>query len=427
MIRISIRYSIILAEINVNLYKKTILISVSAVFSLPLMASETPSMEQMWKLIQQQQKVLEAQKIEISRLKNTSQLNEEKIEATSIALEESDKSYGKAKEWFNKTSVGGYGEMHYNNLDNQKTGGSDIDEIDLHRFVLFLDHEFSDELRFVSELEVEHDVAGDGSNGAVEVEQAYIEYDFNDNHSAKAGVFLMPFGIINETHEPTTFYGTERNPVEKNIIPSTWWEGGASVSSHYESGISTDVSITSGLYLKESKSFKIRKGRQKVSNAKADSGAFAGRVKYTGVAGLELSLSGYYQDDYNQGESNSSDSLSGFESHAIYHLNDFTIKTLYARWSLDGDKAKNIGADTQKGWYVEPSYKFTEKLGLFVRYNEWDNAAGNSQDSKYQQTDFGLNYWLHEGVVLKADYQNQSAPNGKNEYDGFNLGVGYQF
>ena len=25
-------------------------------------------------------------------------------------------------------------------------------------------------------------------------------------------LFLLPLGIINETHEPTTFYGVERNP-----------------------------------------------------------------------------------------------------------------------------------------------------------------------------------------------------------------------
>lgn len=391
------------------------------------MASKTPSMEEMWKLIQQQQKTLEAQKQEITRLKNTSQNNEEKIEATTIALEDSNKSYGKAKEWFNKTSIGGYGELHYNNWDNKKKGGSDKDELDLHRFVLFFGHEFNDKLRFFSELEVEHSISGDGQNGEVELEQAYIEYDFNDHYSAKAGVFLMPFGILNETHEPPTFYGTERNPVEKNIIPSTWWEGGLALNSKFENGLSTDISLTSGLYLTAEDNFKIRNGRQKVSKAKADSGALAGRIKYTGYRGLELSISGYYQDDYNQGKTNNSDSLTAIETHAVYTSNDFTIKALYAFWDLDGDEAKDIGADSQTGWYIEPSYMLTDKLGVFARYNEWDNADGNSLDSKYTQIDFGLSYWLDEDVVLKADYQDQDAPAGKNEYDGFNLGIGYQF
>ncbi len=410
-----------------NIFSKLLLSSVIILFSVQVSASKTPSLEEMWQLVQKQQQVLEAQKAEIARLKQAAQKNEEKIEATTVALEESEKTYGKAAEWFNKTSIGGYGELHYNNLDNKTSGLDDKKEMDLHRFVLFFDHEFREDLRFISELEVEHAISGGDEDGEVEIEQAYVEYDLNDFNAAKAGVFLMPFGIINETHEPTTFYGTERNPVETNIIPSTWWEGGIGLSSHFENGFSTDVSVTSGLYLKESKNFKIRKGRQKSSKAYADSLGLSGRVKYTAIPGLELSLSGFYQDDYNQDRTDSSDSLTGYETHAVYSKDKFKIIALYANWSLDGDAAEAIGADKQDGWYIEPSYKFTEKLGVFARYNEWDNAAGGNGDSRFKQTDFGLNYWLDEGVVLKADYQNQSSPKGEDEFDGFNLGLGYQF
>ena len=61
------------------------------------------------------------------------------------------------------------------------------------------------------------------------------------------GLFLTPVGILNETHEPPTFYGVERNNVEKNIIPTTWWEGGAMVQHEIMDGLSTDLSVTSGL------------------------------------------------------------------------------------------------------------------------------------------------------------------------------------
>jgi hypothetical protein len=52
---------------------------------------------------------------------------------------------------------------------------------------------------------------------------------------------------MNETHEPPTFYGVERNDVEKNIIPTTWWEGGAMVEHEFMDGLSTKLAITSGL------------------------------------------------------------------------------------------------------------------------------------------------------------------------------------
>jgi hypothetical protein len=105
----------------------------------------------------------------------------------------------------------------------------------------------------------------------------------------------------------------------------------------------------------------------------------------------------------------------------------FGLRALYARWDLDGSGPESIGADEQMGYYIEPSYRFfNDKLGIFARYNQWDNAAGNSSDTEKQQWDVGLNWWPHEQVVLKADYQFQDNDDGR-EQDGFNLGVGYEF
>ena len=110
------------------------------------------------------------------------------------------------------------------------------------------------------------------------------------------------------------------------------------------------------------------------------------------------------------------------EAHARWNVSNLTLTALYATWDIDGVGASSTGKDTQDGGYVEASYKVTPKVGLFVRQNEWDN--GGTGDSSESQTDLGINYWPHENVVLKADYQIQD---GGKELDGFNLGVGYQF
>ena len=98
-------------------------------------------------------------------------------------------------------------------------------QIDFHRWVLFLNHRFNDSITLYSELELEHSLSGDGKNGEVELEQAYLDFAFGKGLHAKAGLFLLPVGILNETHEPNTFFGVERNPIEKEMIPTTWWEG----------------------------------------------------------------------------------------------------------------------------------------------------------------------------------------------------------
>jgi hypothetical protein len=322
--------------------------------------------------------------------------------------------------------LGGYGELHVNMLENQANGES-FNELDFHRFVLFFQHDFNDRLRFNSELEIEHAYSGEGKPGAVELEQAYVEYDWADNHSFKAGVFLVPVGLLNETHEPPTFYGVERNPVENRIIPTTWWEGGLAFTGGFGDAFRYDAAAHSGLFTTAGDGYAIRAGRQKTAKARFDSQAYTGRLRWLGIPGLEVAATVQYQEDISQ----ETDPLAGsaflYTGHVAWRRGHFGLRALYADWSLDGAGPEAVGADRQAGWYIEPSWRFNEQWGVFARYNQWDNQAGDRIDSAYTQWDFGVNYWLHPDVVFKLDYQDQDAPMGKKEMDGWNLGVGYQF
>ena len=371
-------------------------------------AFATEETQELRQVIEQQQKVL--QDLE-KRLAET----EERLEKTADTLDASATNKG-------ATTIGGYGELHYNNISDNLSG-KDKKQMDFHRFVLFFGHEFSDSTRFFSEVEVEHVISSSDAKGEVELEQAYIEHDFNDTFTGKAGLFLIPAGIMNETHEPPAFYGVERNPVEKDIIPATWWEGGVALNIKAAPGLAFDTSITSGLNVGED--YKIRGGRQKVSEAVAEDLAYSARVKYTAIPGLELAATAIYQSDLTQGRANvDTASATLLTAHGIYSTQGFTVKALYAQWDIDGQEAKALGRDKQEGYYIEPSYRINDNFGVFARYNAWDNNAGDDADTEITQTNFGVNYWLHENVVFKADYE---IVGGAKDADGFNLGVGYQF
>ncbi len=395
-------------------------------------ASPPASLDEMWEIIQRQQQEIDQLKQQLQttgqKIEQTEQKiqeTDEKVEATSLMVEEGNTST--TATWAENTQLGGYGELHYNNLQNDKPGGSDKKEMDFHRFVLFFWHKFSDKVRFFSELELEHSIAGDGKAGEVELEQAFIDYNISNQLTMRGGLFLLPIGIINETHEPPVFYGTERNPVEKNIIPATWWEGGAGITGRPLPGLQYDLAIHSGLEIDEVNGYNIRKSRNKVAKAAAENLAITGRLKYTGKKGLELASSLQYQDDMGQGQDSLVGSAILWEVHAIYAWQRFTVKALYARWDLDGEGPNVAGKDEQFGWYIEPSYKFNQYFGIFARYNFWDNSAGSDEDTEYTQLDIGLNYWLHPNAVVKLDYQIQDTPEGKDEFNGFNVGLGYQF
>jgi hypothetical protein len=326
----------------------------------------------------------------------------------------------------NGVHIGGYGEMHLNLING------DDNQIDYHRFVLFFGKEFNDKTRFFSELELEHSLAGDGKPGEVELEQAYIEHDFVANHSVKMGMFLLPIGLLNETHEPETFYGVERNNVEKNIIPTTWWEGGVAVTGRLAPGVSYDIAAHSGLNTGDGS---IRKGRQKVAEATANKAAYTARIKYTAVAGLELAASIQRQDDLLQGSGEEEVNGTLLTAHMAYLKDGIGLRALYAQWTLgdfiedhsvEGESlAKGEGATTQKGFYIEPSYRLGD-LGVFYRISRWDNQADADLGTDYQQQDAGFNYWLAPTVALKADYFRQTKDGDLNA-TGYNLGVGYSF
>jgi hypothetical protein len=213
--------------------------ALASVVAFPALADDPPSNQELHDLYKAQQ---------------------EQIDATADAVGNADS--GGSGAWYEKTHLGGYGELHFNFLEGS-SGAENKSEADFHRFVVFIEHQFSDKIRLISEIELEHALTTGDEPGEVELEQAFIEFDLPTNLTASAGLFLLPVGILNETHEPPTFYGVERNPVEKHIIPTTWWEGGGMLSRNFDNGFRTDVAVTTGLQTGrgEDDDFVIRDGR----------------------------------------------------------------------------------------------------------------------------------------------------------------------
>ena len=172
--------------------------------------------------------------------------------------------------------------------------------------------------------------------------------------------------------------------------------------------------------------FLPRSGRQKVSEATAEDPAATARIRYQGIPGLEVALSGQYQDDLTQGMGERARAWL-WEGHTVFQRGPFGLRALYAQWDIGGDGAKLIGRDEQYGWYVEPSWRINDQWGVFARYNRWDNGAGDSMDSKFRQIDVGFNYWLTEQVVLKLDYMDKDGPTSADDDRGVNAGVGFSF
>ena len=395
----------------------------------PSTAMDRPTtLDELWEIVRQQQAQIEALQAEVRAARDESATATQKAEAADAKVEATGEYLDTldAGEAASTTTIGGYGELHYNRFD---ADDGDSREIDFHRFVLFFGHQFTDRINFFSEVELEHSLAGDGAPGEVELEQAYVDYRLTDKLTAKTGLFLLPVGILNETHEPPTFYGVERNNVESIILPSTWWEAGAAINGHFGNGLSWDLAAHSGLAIPTDggSAFRVRSGRQKVAEANASDLAYTARLRYTGVPGLELAASYQYQSDPSQVAGDGLDSGRLFTAHAIVGRGAFGLRALYGAWEFSGAAVEAAGADSQDGWFIEPSYRLTEQWGVFARYEDVDGAR--DQD-RFNESVIGVNYWPTPGVVLKMDIRSREfdlpALEG-SDFDALDLGFGYSF
>jgi len=395
------------------------------------------TLEQLWAIVQQQQEqiselreALEATRTKLAGTETQVRVAEEQLDATADYIARVE-SAGSAS----RTSIGGYGELHYSDLDADDPDG-DFQELDFHRFVLSFGHQFSDRLRFFSELEVEHtlleDTADGDSGGEVALEQAFLEFDLNETHWLRAGLSLVPMGIINETHEPPTFYGVERNDVENIIIPATWSEAGVAAGGHYGNGLSWEFGLHSGLQMPTSGSsaFRVRSGRQNASSANADNLAYTLRLKYTGIAGLELAGGFQHQTDPSQQSGDGLDGGDLLSLHGIWRRGPLQVRALWAQWNLDGDAVELAEVDKQTGWYIEPSLRIDlagNDVGFYTRYEDLDGARSADQ---FEQWEVGFNYWPTTDVVVKFDYrdrQHDLDSEAGRDFKAVDLGIGYQF
>ncbi|MEQ1910594.1 MAG: hypothetical protein ABMA15_17370 [Vicinamibacterales bacterium] len=325
-------------------------------------------------------------------------------------------------------------------------------ELDFHRFVLLVTHRFSDRIRFVSEIELEHAfVEGLEEAGEIELEQAYVDFLLSPRFNVRAGMLLMPIGIINERHEPPVFYGVERPLAETVLLPTTWFDAGAGVHGELPHGWRYRVYLTAPLNAAEFTADEgIRNGRQKGGRSNIGRVATTGRIEFVGVRGLTAGASVW-------------SGSSGFEFRPLFDVPvrvwDADARYSRRRWEgraqfaqvtvsnagrLNDLRLKTTGvnpnvASTLRGGYLEGSYRVFSSatrgdVGAFVRYENVDTQfrmpEGFTPLKAFDRDAWvvGATYWPDPDIALKVDYvhqRNQSAV--VRAPRSFNIGLGWWF
>jgi hypothetical protein len=352
-------------------------------------------------------------------------------------------------------SIGGYGEVLYSNFASKNqsgapSGGEDI-VTDL-RAVMYLGYKFDQHFVLNTEIEYENAVVASDKGGEAEVEFAYIDYMHSPMFNARAGLVLIPSGLINQLHEPTAFLGARRPDVDDVIIPTTWREIGAgfygtcgpvSYQFYGVNGLNAAGYTSDG---------GIHEGSGEGSEALAQDWAFAGRVDFTAVPGLLVGAS-VFSGDSGQGHfTPAGEKISALttliEGHADWRWRGLWLRGIYAHTTIqqaslvnqlnnfEGDES--IGS-TQEGWYVQGGFDVLSlvsgsKMNLipFVRYEQYDTQKAvpvgyeSNPENDVHGLTLGAVYQPIPQIILKADWQQKhnAANTGVNVW---NVLLGYVF
>ena len=380
-------------------------------------------------------------------------------EAAPAASESKDVRYGvgpAASKVYGKkgVSIGGYGEFLYQNFGGSRQDGEPSglrNQADLVRAVLYFGYKFDDRWILNTEIELEHAVTASDKGGEVEVEFAYLDYLFSRSLRARAGLVLVPMGLINELHEPPTFLGALRPDVEQRLIPSTWRELGAGV--YGDAGrFSYRLYAVNGLNSEGYSAQGIREGSQEGSEAAAENWALTGRLDWTPVAGALLGAS-FFSGNSDQGRSTPAGrSFSGrttlYDLHADWKWRGLWLRGLYVRTSVSDAAAINEanalkGEDSigrrQWGWYLQGGFDVLSlragaraSLTPFLRYERYDTQAqvpsgyARNPENDAKVLTVGAVFKPIEPIAVKIDWQRRRNA-ARTGVDQWNVGLGYLF
>ena len=360
-----------------------------------------------------------------------------------------------------KLVIGGYGEVHYNQpLDGSIYNNGDLD---VHRVIMLLGYNFTDKTQFISELEFEH-------VKEVYVEQAFLQHKINKYINLRAGLMLVPMGIINEYHEPTTFNGVERPLVDKYIAPTTWREIGFGFTGNVlPASINYQVYVMNGFNgyngsAKLSGENGLRSGRQKGAESYMSSPNFTGKVEYYGIRGLNIGLSGYFgktqstlYDGVNKNDEvavaiadssvvgvsmvglDARYNLKGLQLRGQFYYSGLSNTAQYNAFTAPTNSTLNDVGSSMIGYYGEAGYSVlrsfdTEKqLIPFIRceflntHNSVDKSINVNPGYEKSIITTGLTLHLTRGAVVKTDMQFVKSGADDKYTKVFNAGIGVMF
>lgn len=388
-------------------------------------------------------------------------------------------------ESYTRFRFGGYGEMAASYMDyglNRFTpSGSSRDKrgtISIPRFVLAFDYKFSPKWILGTEIEFEYGGTGmakeieysdEGGEyetevekgGEVALEQFHITRLIHRTFNIRMGHMIVPVGLTNSQHEPIHFFGVYRPEGETTILPSTWHENGLAVFGDFGKGFDYELQVIAGL---DPNGFRrqdwISAGKQGAFEINTfSSPAYVGRLNYSGIKGLRLGVSAFYNKTAkNSSKADKTDHIDApvtiltgdiqyksrnfiVRANAVWGNLDESVELNTINRNLSGSSgfSRTPVAKNAVSYAIEAGYNVgrffgnkASRLFPFFRYEYYNpqekTEKGMLADKRFQTDIYtaGINWFALSNLVVKADYSHRIIGKGKYSNENiFSVGIAY--
>lgn len=273
----------------------------------------------------------------------------------------------------------------------------------------------------------------DSGEGSLDFEEAWIQKDFNEHLSVRAGKLVLPVGAVNiaDNHTQFSLFDAEE---EQSVMPAAWKVFGVSLEgglNDWEYQLMLTQSLNPALF---NGSTWIRDG---ITNSlgKSDNYGGAVRIDYNGISNMRLGVSGYIDKNVSLG----SFDMEFDDYNWIVRGNiDYGHLSHSSRFSEESDTGigkNSLAYAFEAGYDIFSRFqklKGNQKMYIYAHYGYYNTmesvSKGIEADPTYKKNIFscGLNYRPISAVTVRAEYLNRHYGNGYNQHV-TTLGLSYSF
>jgi len=268
-----------------------------------------------------------------------------------------------AEEKKDPLSISGFIDMSYYATDTdggETTHDSGIDQVEIN-----IGYDFGNKL--TAHVDIEYQNADEG----VDLEQAFITYALTDSFSVKAGRFLSYSGW--ETEEPTGLFQYSGTGYAKYFY------------GYYQQGVS-------GIYSGDKFAVAVSVVNDLAGPQSTDSEHPGIETMLAIMPTDEITIKGFYSKD---GDVELINTWASYSKDAL---------TLAVEYNTAEDSAF-VGSDAS-GYLAMVNYAFTDKIGLTLRYNDWEiEDASGAMFEEASGITISPSYVVNDNLIMVFEYR----------------------